>query len=202
MIKPVEDSPRASDYVEFVRSYYACFNERRFNDAAAMFTEDAVLEQVPFQCRERGGVAYRQFAELWTTAFPDMTVSIEGFAERPGGAIEVQLSAKGTHTGRLAMGGCVFKPTGAATALPLRELLEFRGDRFSASFVSFDFQELADQLARVDDTQLLMHLARLRPMEEQLRAAAANPAQRRRVLDSIGRELDAARRVVRPYFTR
>lgn len=202
MINPVEDIRLAGDYLQHIRSYYACFNERRFNDAAAMFTEDAVLEQVPFQCRERGGVAYRQFAELWTTAFPDMTVSIEDFAGRPGGAIEVQLSAKGTHTGKLTMGGCVFKPTGAATALPLRELLEFRGDRFSASFVSFDFQELADQLARVDDTQLLMHLSRLRPMEDQLRAVAANPAQRRRVLDSIGRELDAARRVVRPYFTR
>ena len=202
MIKPAEDVPRTVDRLTWIRAYYACFNERRFTDAAAMFTEDAVLEQVPFQGRERGGAAYRHFAELWTTAFPDMTIAIEEVAERSGGAIEVQLSATGTHTGKLTMGGCVFKPTGAATAVPLRELLEFRGDCFSASFVSFDFQELASQLARVDDTQLLTHLSRLRPMEEQLRAATGNPEQRRRVLDSIGRELDAARRVVRPYFTR
>jgi predicted ester cyclase len=202
MITSAEAIRRTSDHLEQIRAYYACFNERRFADAAAMFTEDAVLEQVPFQRRERGGAAYPQFAELWTTAFPDMLVTIEEMADCAGGAIEVQLSAKGTHTGKLTRGGCVFKPTGAETALPLRELLEFHGDRFSASFVSFDFQQLADQLTRVDEPQLLAHLARLGSLEEQLRGAPPASPQRRRLVDSIGRELDAARRVVRPYFTR
>jgi predicted ester cyclase len=202
MITQGENIRSATDSLERIRTYYACFNERRFSDAAGMFTDDAVLEQLPFQGRERGGAAYRQFAELWTTAFPDMTMTIGDLAARPGGAIEVQLSAAGTHSGNLAIGGCVFRPTGVATVLPLRELLEFRGDRFSASCVSFDLQELADRLTRVDDTQLLVHLSRLRSMEDQLRSAAPNSSQRRRMLDSIGRELDAARHVVRPYFTR
>jgi len=202
MIPPAEHSRSAFDSLERIRAYYACFNERRFADAAGMFTEDAVLEQVPFHAPERGGAAYRQFAELWTTAFPDMTVAIGDVAERPGGAIEVQLAATGTHTGNLTIGGCVFRPTGVATVLPLRELLEFRGTRFSASCVSFDLQELADRLTRVDDTQLLMHLSRLRSLEDQLRSAAPNSSHRRRLLDTVGRELDAARHVVRPYFTR
>lgn len=202
MIAGGESIRRTSDSLERVRAYYASFNERRFGEAAAMFTDDAVVEQLPFHSRDRGGAAYRQFAELWTTAFPDMKVTIEDLAERPGGVLEVQLSVRGKHTGNLTIAGCVFKPTGVETQLRMRELLEFRGDRFSASFVSFDLLELTDQLARVDDTQLLMHLSRLRSMEEQLRGVAPDSTHRRRLLDSIGRELDAARRVVRPYFTR
>jgi predicted ester cyclase len=202
MIPLVTPADPVADRFERIRAYYACFNQRRFEDSAAMFTDDAVLEQVPFQQRERGGSAYRRFAELWTRAFPDITFTIQQIAELRPGAVEVQLLARGTHTGPLAMGGCLFKPTGVKTSLPMRELLEFQGLRLSASFVSFDLQELANQLARVDETQLLMHLARLRQMEEQLRGAALDTEHRLSVLDSIGRELDAARRVVRPYFTR
>jgi len=200
MTQPATGVHENATQIERIREYYACFNERRFADAAAMFTEDAILEQVPFQRRERGGGAYRLFADLWTRAFPDMTVAIETVTERRPGAVEVQLEARGTHRGDLALGGCVFRPTGVSTALRVRELLEFRGDRLSASCISLDLQELAHQLARVDDTQLLMHLSRLRYMEEQLRSAS--PERRLTLLDSIGRELDAARRVVRPYFVR
>jgi predicted ester cyclase len=193
---------RTGGYLERIRQYYASFNDRRFEDAAAMFTDDAVIEQVPFQCRERGGAAYRMFADLWTRAFPDAAVTINDVTDRPGGAVEVHLVAHGTHSGDLSMGGCVFRPTGVKLALRIRELLEFKGDRIAASFVSFDLHELAHQLARVDDTQLLMHLSRLRYMEDQLRNAALDPARRLYLLDSIGRELDAARQVVRPYFAR
>ena len=94
------------------------------------------------------------------------------------------------------------KPTGAETALPVRELLEFSGGRFSASFVSFDFLELADQLTRVDVAQLLAHLSRLHSLEDQLRGSVPSSPLRRRLVEGIGRELDAARRVVRPYFAR
>lgn len=193
---------RLPDPLRIIRRYYACFNERRFADAAAMFTEDAVLEQVPFQCRERGPAAYRLYAEVWIRAFPDLTVEIADVTALPNGAVEAQLVATGTHLGDLAIGGCVFRPTGVDTTLRLRELIEFRGDRLAASIVSFDLQELANQLARVDDTQLLMHLSRLRYMEGQLRNVAPHSEHRLTLLDSIGRELDSARRVVRPYFAR
>jgi predicted ester cyclase len=185
-----------------IREYFACFNERRFDDAAALFTEDAVLEQVPFHCRERGGAAYLLFAALWTRAFPDAQVRIENVTAGPNDVFEVELSGSGTHMGDLSMGGCVFRPTGVRTELRLRELLQFRGERITVSCLSFDLQELAHQLARVDDTQLLMHLARLRYLEDQLRSVPADSNRRHDLLDHIGRELDAARHVVRPYFAR
>jgi predicted ester cyclase len=202
MMPPASEIRTTVSHQPRIREYYACFNERRFADAAAMFTDDAVIEQVPFQCRERGGAAYRLFADIWTRAFPDAHVAIEDITERQPAAVEVQLVAYGTHTGNLAMGGCVFKPTGVKATLRMRELLEFNGSRITASFVSFDLQELARQLSRVDETQLLMHLSRLRYMEDQLRGAALDSERRLALVDSIGRELDAARQVVRPYFAR
>lgn len=201
MIFPASDPRRTDDRLEQVRQYYACFNERRFADAAALFTPNAVVEQMPMQCRERGAAAYQQFAELWTRAFPDVVFTVEDIIERAGGALEIQLAARGTHVGDLTMGGCVFKPTGVEASLRMRELLQFEGNRIALSCLSFDLQELAQQLARVDDTQLLVHLSRLRYLEDQLRAAS-DASRRIEVLDRVGRELDAARRVVRPYFGR
>jgi len=197
---PAIDPSLASRHLDRIRQYYACFNERRFHDAAAFFTEDAVLEQVPFHCKERGAAAYLLFAGVWTRAFPDAVVTIEDVVQRAAGVFEVQLSATGRHDGDLAMGGCVFRPTGVNAAFRLRELIEFRGDRIAAACLSFDLGELAHQLARVDDTQLRVHLTRLRYLEEQLRDVPPESVRRRDLLDRIGRELDAARAVVRPYF--
>ena len=199
---PARDTRVSGAHIERIKQYYACFNERRFAEAAALFADDAVLEQVPFHCRERGGAAYLLFADTWTRAFPDAQLTIGDVVERPGEVFEIELIVDGTHQGNLAMGGCVFKPTGVKMTLRLRELIEFRGDRIAMSCLSFDLQELTRQLARVDDMQLLVHLSRLRYLEEQLRSVPAESAPRHDLLDRIGRELDAARRVARPYFAR
>jgi predicted ester cyclase len=198
---PARNTAISAEYLERIRRYYACFNERRFTDAALMFADDAVLEQVPFHCRERGGVAYLLFADTWTRAFPDASVTIEDVVERRGGTFAIDLIVEGTHRGDLAMGGCVFKPTGVTMTLRGRELLQFREDRIAMSCLSFDLQELTHQLARVDETQLLVHLSRLRYLADQLRNVSTEQV-RRDVLDRIGRELDAARKVARPYFAK
>ena len=185
-----------------IRQYYACFNERRFADAVALFTDDAIIEQLPFQRRERGGTAYMLFAQMWTHGFPDATVAVERIRKGPGETYEVDLFGTGTHTGDLAIGGCCFKPTNAPATLHLREVLEFRDDRIAGAYLSFDFQELAQQLARVDEARLLAHLDRLRALETQLRSLRPDDAGRRALLERVGRELDGARRSVRPYFVR
>lgn len=185
-----------------IGQYYACFNERRFADAVALFTEDAIIEQVPFHRRERGGAAYLMFATVWTRGFPDATVSVQRIRKDSDDTYEVELFGTGTHQGDLAIGGCCFKPTNASASLHLREVLEFREDRIAGAYLSFDFQELAQQLARVDETRLLAHLERISALELQLRSMRVDDGGRRALLERIGQELDAARRSVRPYFGR
>src|ERR671937_2574733 len=108
-----------------IRAYYACFNERRFGDAVALFTPDAIVEHIPFGSWDKGGAAYQRFAETWIRAFPDAVLTIERISRRGETLFEVDLRATGTHLGCLEIGSFgTFKPTGARTTLRLRELLD------------------------------------------------------------------------------
>jgi hypothetical protein len=138
----------APDKLAVIHEYYACFNERRFDDAARLFAEHAVLEQMPFSCRERGGSAYLLFAGAWTRGFPDAHVSVERVVERSPTVFEVDLVGTGRQDGDLVFGACVIKATGLPVVLHLRELLEVQPHGITMSCVSFDFQELVQQLAR------------------------------------------------------
>ena len=94
-----------------IREYYACFNEHRFRDAADLFALDAVLEHQPFGPATRGGGGYLQFAQMWTDAFPDGTLTIDHVEQRGDTICEVDLVAMGTHAGDIDMGPFgVFKP--------------------------------------------------------------------------------------------
>jgi transcription elongation GreA/GreB family factor len=66
--------------------------------------------------------------------------------------------------------------------------------------LSFDLQQMIDQLTRVDSPRLLKHLEQLRSLGAHLAAAEDDASRTRELLDRIGRELDAARHIVRPYY--
>jgi|SRR3954449_6659275 predicted ester cyclase len=186
-----------------VREYYTAFNERRIPDASALFTIDATLEHLPFAQTFRGPDAYTQFAELWLRAFPDAVLRIEHIEARGDTISEVDLIAEGTHVGILELGTFgSFKPTGQRMAIRIRELLEMRGTRIGYSCLSFDTQALIRQLADIDYAQLTAHMDRLHELREGLRNHGADPERRKTVTEQIGRELDAARLVIRPWFRR
>src|SRR5437899_5623496 len=113
-----------------IRSYYSCFNERRFKDAASMFTSDAIVLHIPFGQAERGARAYYRFAETWIRAFPDAVFLVERIGSRGGTLWDVDLRATGTHLGPLELGSFgSFKPTCTEATLRLRELLDLRNGR-------------------------------------------------------------------------
>jgi hypothetical protein len=183
-----------------IRQYYACFNDRRFADLAAWFDDDAIVEHMPRRPPQRGAEGYLQFVNTWISAFPDAALTIERIVPRGIHTHEVTLLATGTHRGALELGGWTFRATGASVALHLREVLEVRADKVVFSTVSFDLQQMIEQLTRVDSVGLLKHLDRLQDLGAQLQTVQADAARTRDVLDRIGRELDAARHIVRPYY--
>ena len=132
----------------FIREYYACFNERRLSDAADLFASDAVLERGPFGTF-KSGEGYLQLVELWLRAFPDSKARIEHVEQRGDTICEVDLILTGTHLGDLNVPSHgVFKATGAAVSLRVRELLEIRARKITYSSVSFDASDLIRQLVR------------------------------------------------------
>ena len=184
-----------------VREYYSRFNERRFDDLEALFARDAVVEELPFRRQESGSAGRVAFAKTWLAAFPDAVFTIERLTEkRP--LYDVGLVATGSHQGALDLGGWLFKATDAVVTLRLRELLEIQGGRIVASSLSLDLQTLVEQLAKVDAVKLLDQLARIRRLGEELARLQRSPLPARDVIEQLGRELDAARHTVRPYFKR
>ena len=132
---------------ELIRKYYACFNERRFADAAEFFSDDAVLEHGPLEQRQQDGAGYLQFAEMWVRAFPDAALSIVRVEQHGDTICEVDLIVTGTHLGAFDLGeGGLFKATGTDAKIPVRELLEVRVGKITYSSLAFDLHELIRQL--------------------------------------------------------
>lgn len=134
-----------------IREYYACFNERRFADAADLFTSDAVLKRPLFGTLKNGGDGYLQLANLWVNAFPDSKVHIEHVEQRGDTICEVDLVLTGTAGGQLDLPSYgVFPATGRIVTLGLRELIEIRARKITYSSVSFDVAELIRQVSGKD----------------------------------------------------
>ena len=188
---------------EFVRQYYTAFNERRIADACALFTRDATVEHLSFGAAHHGSDAFAQFAAKWLRAFPDALFTVERVEQCGDTICEVDLVATGTHLDVLDLAAYgTFKPSGARTTIHMRELLEVRGGKITHASLSFDIHDLVHQLASIDYAALMRHLDQLQQLRDELATVATDRDAQRNVTERIGRELDAARLVVRPWFRR
>jgi predicted ester cyclase len=182
-----------------VNDYYRYFNERRVTDAAALFSEDADIEFIPGE-NLRGPLGYHEFAGTWTSAFPNLILEVESMSWRDERACEIYLRASGTHQDVFRFGRYQFQPTGADVSLRLRELLEVSDGRITSSMIAVDFNEMVRQLTRIDYDELLRLLERMRFLGDELRQSSSEDV-RRELASKLGRELDAARRALRPHFS-
>src|ERR1700683_5017009 len=87
-----------------IHQYYTSFNERRIEDAAALFSRDATVDNPPFTGARCGGDAYGQFVDTWLRAFPDARLTVEHIGRRSDTTFEVDLVATGTHRDVLNLG--------------------------------------------------------------------------------------------------
>ena len=187
-----------------IRRLYDAFNARALDEAAALFTEDALLEHAATGRQQRGGAGSVDFARMWIGAFPDARLTVEAITPRGPAALEVDLLATGTHEGPLDLGGYgLFKPSGTRGNLHLRQTLELRDGRIAYSGLSFDVHDIVQQLVAVSVPKLLDQLKRVQQLGGRLAQTSADQVmERRSLIDRLGTELDAARRIVRPYFDR
>src|SRR5262245_10914044 len=192
-----------SDIQPLIERLYALFNARELEQAAAIFADDALIAHTATR-PQRGGAGYLEFARMWIGAFPDAMLTIQDITPRDPTTVEVDLLATGTHQGPLDLGGYgLFKPTGASGRLRLRQIIELRDDRIAYLALSFDVQDIVQQLTVVSVPKLLEHLKRVQQLGERLAQTPDDqPIERRAVIARLGTELDAARRIVRPYFDR
>jgi SnoaL-like polyketide cyclase len=187
-----------------VQRLHALFNARELEEAATLFADDAVVEHGAPGRQKRGGTGYLEFARMWIGAFPDAVLTVEAITPRNPTTIEVDLLATGTHEGPLDLGGYgLFKPSGTDGKLRLRQIVELKDGLIVYSAMSYDVQDIVQQLTVVSVPKLLEHLKRVRQLGDRLaQTAPEQVVERRSLIDRLGTELDAARRIVRPYFDR
>ena len=88
-----------ADTHALIREYIAAFNERRLQDAAAMFTNDAVIQHRPSSKPLIGPDGYLTSAGQAIGTFPDIRFEILHVEQRGDTIAEIDLSATGTHLG-------------------------------------------------------------------------------------------------------
>jgi len=184
---------------ELIRAHYADFNERRLDAVLSRFAEDAHIEHITRRVGQGPG-EYALFLARFLEAFPDAHVTVEEIQAKGRGFYDVRLLAAGMHTGTLVFGARLFRSTGFEVRLPARELFQVVNDRFRFASVSFDLHDLVRQLSRVDTDAVLQSVGRIRQLGDELERAGDNPMRTRELIERLGRELDEARHVVRPYF--
>jgi predicted ester cyclase len=191
-----------SNVETLIHHYYACYNQRRFAEAASLFADDALIEHLPLGRQHRGPEGYLRFAEAWNAAFPDGRLTIDRIEGRSDCLYDVHVVSLGTHRGLLDIGTFQFKPTGAEATLRLRELLKIHDGRITASTLSIDLNDLVNQLSAVNYKELGIRLERIRQLTDELHRAAGDAERQADVAVRLGFELDAARHALRPHYKR
>jgi hypothetical protein len=192
------DDPMAQAVADLICAHYDDLNCRRLDSAAARFHPAARIENGTGQI-EYGPEGFRLLARQWLMAFPDVRVCVGSIRSQGAAMYDVDLVATGTHSGSIAFGPWNFRPSHVVVELPARELFEVANGQFRLASLAFDLQDLVRQMATVDTAKLLEHVARIGQLGELL-AAEPDVTRQREVIDRLGRQLDAARHVVRPYL--
>jgi hypothetical protein len=124
-----------------IREYYRAFNERRLNDAAELFTFDAVVQHRPDGVAWTGPEGYLESAHATIAIFPDLEIQILHVEQRGDTIVEVDLSATGTHQGDWNMGALgILKADGSVKTVRHREMLEIRGGKITYSSITYDIK--------------------------------------------------------------
>jgi predicted ester cyclase len=131
-----------SELNALIARYYAAFNERRFHDAADMFSVDAEIQHRP-NVPLRGPEGYMTSARLTTTSFPDLRLEVLRITRQGDTIVEVDLVAKGTHAGDwTAEGVGTVKASGQPKTIRVRETLEIRAGKITFSSLNYNLQDL------------------------------------------------------------
>jgi predicted ester cyclase len=132
-----------------IRQFYTFYNERKIQEAAALFSPDAVVEHAPFGRPQRGPEAYAASAERSFVAFPDAQIEVVSISDHGEAIYDIELVATGTHKGLLDLGEYgQFEPTGVFVKVPHREVLEIHDGKITYASVTLDMTGLIAQLKR------------------------------------------------------
>jgi len=129
---------------DLVNRNVLAWNERRFDDWAGTFTDDATIVG-PGGVSGTGSEIKRRSWDFWHDAFPDNRVEVVHIAE-DGELAVLEAVFDGTHTGPLRADTGEFPPTGRRISVSYTATFTTRGERFTSGRLQFDQQDVMTQL--------------------------------------------------------
>lgn len=128
-------------------TFYACFNDRLFDEGGALVHPRATFHYVPTRQHLVGRAGYRALVAAWVIAFDDATIEITNLQQLDEQTVQIDFIGHGTHTGDLTLGeDLTIPPTGTASALAFRDTLTIRNGLIVHSQLEFDAAKLRGRL--------------------------------------------------------
>lgn len=115
-------------------------NARQFHLVDELLAEDFIY-QTPGGEEFRGREGFRELLSIYTTAFPDMHVTLESMVAE-GDLVASHYTIRGTHEGNLMD----LPPTGQRAAIPAVIMSRFRDGKLAEEFEVIDSLDLLQQL--------------------------------------------------------
>ena len=139
--------PPATTPIAIAVRFYACFNDRLFDDGGALVHPQATFHYVPTRQHLVGRAGYRALVAAWVIAFEDARLEIANLQQLDEQTVQVDFIGHGTHTGDLTLGEDFTIPaTGTQSDLAFRDTLTIRGGLVVHSQLEFDAAEMQRKL--------------------------------------------------------
>ncbi|HEY9516995.1 MAG TPA: ester cyclase [Gemmatimonadaceae bacterium] len=132
------------------RTIYDLWNERDFDQAVHLATENIECVNIPFNTTTKGPEGYREFMQSWVTAFPDGRIDVKRVIADENGAV-VEFTGRGTHTGPLEGPMGTIQPTQRSGELALCDVLEIERGKVRRVRSYFDSATLMRQLGLLEE---------------------------------------------------
>jgi len=133
--------------LDVARRFYACFNDRLFDEGGALVHPEATFHYVPTKQHLIGRAGYRALVAAWLIAFEDARLEITVLQPLDAWRVQVDFTGYGTHTGDLMLGEDFTIPaTGSASELTFRDTLTIRNGLIVHSRLEFDAAEMRRRL--------------------------------------------------------
>ena len=137
------------DYASLVKTVYTAFNDRDFDRAAAVVTNDFEFRMIPTGQDFHGPDGIRQYLAVWADGFPESAATITDVIAGDQKAV-VEFTGRGVHSGTLKTPMGDIAPTGNRVELEFCDVWEIVDDKLRRGRTYFDLASLMRQLGMSD----------------------------------------------------
>lgn len=133
------------DLKALVRTIYDAYNERNFDKATAVVSEQFELLEIPSNTSYRGRAGLKQVLNRWATAFPDSKVEILRIVPSADHSV-VEFLARGVHRGVLETPQGPIAPTNQKLEMRFCDVIDHRDGKIVAIRTYYDVAGMLKQL--------------------------------------------------------